>query len=73
MNVIGMILISLLLWGMFSLVLMIIMDYIKRFTYLGMSVLWFDFWIGVYYDREKRFIYINPFPCFVFKWRYGEL
>jgi hypothetical protein len=64
---------TLLVWIAFCLVLMLIMENIKRFTYFGMSLLWFDFWIGIYYDREKRFIYINPVPCMVFKWRYGGI
>jgi hypothetical protein len=25
--------------------------------------LWFDFWVGVYYDRRKRIIYIGYLPC----------
>ena len=24
---------------------------------------WYDFWIGIYYDRKKRQIYIFPIPC----------
>ena len=28
---------------------------------------WFDFWIGIYYDREKKIIYINSLPCIVWK------
>lgn len=24
---------------------------------------WYDFWIGVFVDREKKCIYIFPIPC----------
>jgi hypothetical protein len=27
---------------------------------------WYDFWIGAYYDRKKKILYINPIPCVVF-------
>lgn len=25
---------------------------------------WYDLWVGVFYDRQKRRLYILPFPCF---------
>lgn len=24
---------------------------------------WYDFWVGIFYDRAKRRIYIFPVPC----------
>lgn len=31
---------------------------------------WYDFWVGVYVDRDKRRVYVLPIPCvgFVFYW-----
>ncbi len=32
---------------------------------------WYDFWVGAFYDRGKRRLYIFPVPCIglVFEWR----
>lgn len=27
---------------------------------------WYDFWVGVYWDRERRRLYVLPIPCFGF-------
>jgi len=26
---------------------------------------WYDFWVGLYYDRRRKILYINPLPCVV--------
>lgn len=28
---------------------------------------WYDFWIGAYYDRKDKILYICPFFCIVLK------
>lgn len=32
---------------------------------IRLQFLWYDFWVGVFYDRKKRIIYICPFPMVV--------
>lgn len=26
---------------------------------------WYDFWVGLYYDRKRSILYINPLPMIV--------
>ncbi|HRY82334.1 MAG TPA: hypothetical protein P5232_01310 [Candidatus Moranbacteria bacterium] len=30
------------------------------------SIAWYDIWIGVFIDQEKRRLYICPLPCLLF-------
>jgi hypothetical protein len=33
---------------------------------------WYDFWIGLYWNREKRWLYILPVPCLGICIRFGR-
>lgn len=32
---------------------------------------WYDFWIGWFYDKNKRILYVCPIPMFVIKLDFG--
>ena len=51
------------LWLITSLLLCCILCYIYEWENF---FAWYDFWVGIYYDRHKRIIYVIPFPCFVY-------
>ena len=34
-------------------------------------IAWYDLWIGVYIDREKRIVYVLPLPCIGFRFYWG--
>jgi len=37
---------------------------------ISFKFLWYDFWVGVYFDRISKALYICPLPMFVIKiWR----
>lgn len=33
---------------------------------MKIKFLWYDLWVGAFYDRQKRILYICPLPCVVF-------
>ncbi len=39
-------------------------------SWLTVSFLWYDFWVGFYWDRKARVLYVNPLPMLVL--RFGE-
>ncbi len=34
---------------------------------VSFSFLWFDLWVGAYYDRAKRVLYVCPLPMCVIR------
>jgi hypothetical protein len=36
---------------------------------INLSFLWYDFWVGFFWDRKKCILYVNPLPCVVFRFR----
>jgi hypothetical protein len=35
-------------------------------------VAWFDLWVGVYWDRRARRLYVLPLPCVGFVVEFGD-
>ena len=33
---------------------------------------WYDLWIGAYWDRKKRSLYVLPVPCFGIVLEFGD-
>lgn len=29
----------------------------------GLVVAWYDVWVGAFYDRKRRTLYLLPLPC----------
>jgi len=38
---------------------------------ISIKFIWYDFWVGVFWDNQKRILYVCPFPMIViiFKFR----
>jgi hypothetical protein len=34
---------------------------------ISLKFLWYDMWLGAYWDREKRALYLCPLPMIVIK------
>lgn len=34
---------------------------------ISVFIAWYDLWIGAYWDRAKRTLYVCPVPCVVIK------
>lgn len=32
---------------------------------------WYDMWIGAFWDREKRILYVCPLPMLLIEMRFG--
>ena len=45
---------------------------LKFFNKIGLNFdfKWFDFWVGLFYDRKQKILYFCPFPTLVLSfWR----
>ena len=36
---------------------------------ISVKFLWYDLWVGFYWDRKERVLYFCPLPCLVFIFR----
>lgn len=43
----------------------------KRFPKIKLFFAWYDFWIGWFYDKSKRILYICLLPTIVLKLDFG--
>lgn len=38
---------------------------------IKVEFLWYDFWVGAFWDRAKRKLYVCPLPCVVISFARG--
>ena len=38
---------------------------------VSLDVLWYDAWIGAFWDRKQKTLYVCPLPCVVLKIEFG--
>lgn len=46
---------------------------IKKRLEADFKFAWFDFWVGFYWDKEKKILYSCPLPMFLFVFRFEEV
>jgi hypothetical protein len=39
---------------------------------ITLVVAWYDLWVGAYWDRSSRSLYLLPVPCLGFKIQFGK-
>jgi hypothetical protein len=43
-------------------------------TFLGVKFpVWYDGWVGYFWDRRTRILYVCPLPWLVFGWKQKEV
>ena len=45
-----------------------IWDWVGLLTF-KISIKWFDFWVGIFYDKKKNILYVCPLPMVVIEVR----
>jgi hypothetical protein len=36
------------------------------------SFIWYDLWVGFFWDRKKRVLYVAPIPCIIFIFNFNK-
>ena len=39
---------------------------------MRVEFLWYDFWVGFFWDKKKKVLYFCPVPCVVFIFKKGK-
>ena len=47
-------------------------DYLRTYSFKFLFA-WYDLWIGVFIDKNKKLIYFFPVPMLGFRFKYGYL